>query len=256
MTTREGLEPRFHARTTRLLFLALTVLGGCTAASPATIGSRANQNGTSEDADDIFGSAEGAGDDDTSDPASQDPALNDATASCKDEAAAALAVFENRCASCHGNGEHEGNFGDVLDLDAMVANGKVKLGSLAGSEVYEEVASGDMPEDSSRLSNAELGAIEDWILCDPETGSPPTDDSGNLGNDNGNNDDDQGVNDNDDDEDDEDDDANDNDDNEVDDDDNNDNNDNNNGNDNDDNDDDDNDDDDNDDDDNDDDDND
>src|SRR5688572_11005461 len=48
-----------------------------------------------------------------------------ASDACSDRALEVEAMFEQRCASCHGPGKSQGGFGDILDRDRLVAQGKI-----------------------------------------------------------------------------------------------------------------------------------
>jgi hypothetical protein len=76
----------------------------------------------------------------------------------------AVAIFSNRCISCHAY------FGTYTTEADWVTNGFVTAGDLSASKVYYRlfganlgIGSEDMPQNSS-LTNGELSTIRNWIL--------------------------------------------------------------------------------------------
>jgi mono/diheme cytochrome c family protein len=86
-------------------------------------------------------------------------------------AARALAVLKTHCARCHGqDGVAKGKFGYVLDREKLVARNKVVPGSPAESELYQRVASAEMPppDKAPRPGKDEVALLKRWI----EAGAP------------------------------------------------------------------------------------
>jgi mono/diheme cytochrome c family protein len=83
----------------------------------------------------------------------------------------ARAILKSNCARCHGqDGVAKGKFGYVLDRDKLVARNKVVPGSPAESELYQRVASGEMPPPGKtpRPGKDEVALLKRWI----EAGAP------------------------------------------------------------------------------------
>jgi mono/diheme cytochrome c family protein/uncharacterized membrane protein len=94
-------------------------------------------------------------------------------------ARAALDVFASKCVQCHGSDlpHPRARFGFVTDLERLVASEKyVVPGNLDESELWQEIAEGDMPPSEAKagpLTPDQADAIRQWILA----GAPPLQDS-------------------------------------------------------------------------------
>lgn len=67
-----------------------------------------------------------------------------------------------KCATCHNpNGTRRSE--DYSTYSSTINTGGVAIGNAAGSALYDECASGSMPEQAPTLSSEELTAIRDWI---------------------------------------------------------------------------------------------
>ncbi len=88
-------------------------------------------------------------------------------------AASAYAVFETHCAACHAHGERDGGFGEVLNLDAMVADDFLVVpGEPDESEVYLMMAYSQMPPPAAGLPEVqptEIEAVRAWIAAGAPT---------------------------------------------------------------------------------------
>jgi hypothetical protein len=77
-------------------------------------------------------------------------------------------IFQPRCISCHGTGRTESNI-NLETYDSLQASSishghpLVIAGDPSGSHLLGAVESGAMPQDGPRLSDAEIGAIREWI---------------------------------------------------------------------------------------------
>ncbi len=86
-------------------------------------------------------------------------------------ARAALGAFAAKCVQCHGPqvAHPRAAFGYVTDLKRLVTNGKyIVPGDLVKSELWSEIAEGDMPPDEARngpLDPAQVQAVREWILA-------------------------------------------------------------------------------------------
>jgi mono/diheme cytochrome c family protein len=209
----------------RRWLIVLSVLAGCTTVPATTGNTLQGEDGQGDNTDSQTGNARGDEADDGDVDADDDESVSSADGAdpevggdvgdpddpvlggddCAAEAAAAQAVLDVQCVSCHGNGANDGGFSGADDLDLVVQRGFVRLGSLGGSEVFQVVESGEMPLGAPNLGQADLDALEAWILCVPDDGEyPPAGGGGNVGGgDDG--DDDEEVDEDDDDDDDDDD---------------------------------------------------
>lgn len=88
-------------------------------------------------------------------------------------AAAARAIFQVRCAACHGPGPRpKGGFGDVLDLRKVAADPSVVVpGKPEDSALWKMVAGNKMPP-RAPLSEKDKETIKAWIRA----GAPPAPD--------------------------------------------------------------------------------
>ncbi len=94
------------------------------------------------------------------DVAGGDPPLTDILAQ------GALQVLELYCASCHGGGQREGGFGDVLDVAGLIAGGQVVPGSSATSPLLSRMLDGSMPPAGVRdvqLTSGEISLVQRFI---------------------------------------------------------------------------------------------
>jgi mono/diheme cytochrome c family protein len=83
----------------------------------------------------------------------------------------AQAVLKTHCHRCHGqDGVAKGRFGYVLDRDKLIARNKVVPGSPSESELYQRVASNEMPPPGKtpRPGKDDLALLKRWI----EAGAP------------------------------------------------------------------------------------
>ncbi len=89
----------------------------------------------------------------------------------KDLGVRARAILETSCHRCHGkDGTAKGKFGFVLDRDRLVARNLIVPGRPAESELYQRVASGEMPPPGKapRPGKDEVALLKRWI----EAGAP------------------------------------------------------------------------------------
>jgi len=89
-------------------------------------------------------------------------------------AAQTLAVFQQKCAACHGpQAKKPKKFAYVTDLPRLAANPKlITPRDPAKSKIWQSIEDGDMPPDDAEtgpLSDAQKQLIKRWI----ETGAPP-----------------------------------------------------------------------------------
>jgi hypothetical protein len=93
----------------------------------------------------------------------------------RDLGAEVRAVFEAKCASCHGAhlAKPRGKFGHVLDLPRVAANPKLVVPSLSDdSPLWKLIDEGEMPPEGARtgpLTTAEKELVRAWI----DAGAPP-----------------------------------------------------------------------------------
>ena len=79
-------------------------------------------------------------------------------------------ILDAKCAKCHA-GASAGGGVDVSSYQSMMSNpGLIEAGQPTASRIYNEVASGDMPQDGSALPASEVSAIEQWILAGAPNG--------------------------------------------------------------------------------------
>jgi len=75
----------------------------------------------------------------------------------------AVSILENRCAHCHGgDGNSEGGFNYVTNVNKLIARNRLKPGKPAGSKLLQLIASGDMPADAD-MPAADLALLEKWV---------------------------------------------------------------------------------------------
>ncbi len=79
-------------------------------------------------------------------------------------------IFRPKCMSCHGGASGSGGV-DLSSYAAMMSQSKLIVpGQPAQSGIYNEVASGDMPDGGPALSRAEVQAISNWIMAGAPNG--------------------------------------------------------------------------------------
>jgi cytochrome c5 len=80
-------------------------------------------------------------------------------------------IFEPKCAQCHAGSGAAGGV-DLSSYAAIMSHsGLIKVGDPSTSLIYTEVASGDMPDSGPALAEAEIKAIQDWIVAGAPNGS-------------------------------------------------------------------------------------
>jgi hypothetical protein len=85
--------------------------------------------------------------------------------SCSKLADQAEGILTQYCASCHSGGNKQGGFGDVLDVEKMIAQGKIVPKEPDGSKLFMLVMGGIMPRTMSKPSQDEVDALSAWIGC-------------------------------------------------------------------------------------------
>jgi hypothetical protein len=86
-------------------------------------------------------------------------------------AVVARAVLSAHCGGCHRGvscGSTSGGFGEMFDVDAMIACGHVVPGAPAASTLWKRIKGDSMPP-TGRLSDAQKEAVRVWI----DAGAPP-----------------------------------------------------------------------------------
>jgi mono/diheme cytochrome c family protein len=108
-------------------------------------------------------------------------------ADCSRAESEAQRILSERCASCHDNGASQGGFSSVLEVDALLRQGRVVPNDPAGSPLFRLVEAGAMPKGGPRLSADEVAALRAWIACgasapgggvEDDAGVAPRDDAG------------------------------------------------------------------------------
>lgn len=97
-----------------------------------------------------------------------DPAAGPVTPECIETRAATEGILRARCGACHDNGQTQGKFGGVSDLDGLIAAGYVVRGAAADSLLFQRIESGEMPVGADDLPADEQATIARWIdVCTP-----------------------------------------------------------------------------------------
>ncbi len=94
-----------------------------------------------------------------------EPPVSDA---CGPTAARWIEIAQTNCVACHGRrSAGKGGFYTVLDVDALIAGGKVVPGQPESSPIFLKVSSGAMPppERTQRPSADDVEAMRAWIAC-------------------------------------------------------------------------------------------
>jgi mono/diheme cytochrome c family protein len=86
---------------------------------------------------------------------------------CETLATETRALLMEHCASCHAGGAKQGGFGDVLNVERMLAQGKIVSGEPSESKLFNMVKSGAMPRNNTKLTADEVATLEGWIECGP-----------------------------------------------------------------------------------------
>jgi mono/diheme cytochrome c family protein len=167
-----------RSRSTVALLRAVCVLSTLGAVACTKIGAGP------EGPDQNKGGATPAGDGDDTTPQNGDgdapPQNGDGDApppACQTATADALSALDTYCASCHGpDSAGKGGFRTVLDVGAMIADGKIVPDDPAKSSIYVRMSNSSMPpqEVSKRPSQQDIQAVKNWIAC----GAPEPQDSG------------------------------------------------------------------------------
>ena len=87
-----------------------------------------------------------------------------------------LAIAETNCVACHGRrSSAKGGFFTVLDVDQLIASGKVVPNNPDGSPLYLKLSSGAMPppERTQRPSPEDIESVRAWIACGAPKAAPP-----------------------------------------------------------------------------------
>jgi mono/diheme cytochrome c family protein len=84
---------------------------------------------------------------------------------CEELANAAEAMLKRYCVGCHGDGNAQGGFGDVLDVPAMIARSLLVPGDPSNSRVFELVDSGVMPKSVTKPAKNEIETLGAWVEC-------------------------------------------------------------------------------------------
>lgn len=74
----------------------------------------------------------------------------------------AFAILEENCSGCHSPPANQGGFDTVLDVDALLVEGRIVAGSPEESPLYQAVASAKMPP-LDPLRDMELAILHAWI---------------------------------------------------------------------------------------------
>ncbi len=146
-----------------LWLTAILIASGCTQAARDQGGAFPSDLGEIDDGTSVDNATAADEDAGTGDAPQDEVPVN--VAGCEDDEARAAKVLAERCASCHGNGNKNGGFGEALNPDAIVTRGLVVLGDLPGSVIYRVTVNGVMPRNASNLTQQEQQALADWILC-------------------------------------------------------------------------------------------
>lgn len=86
----------------------------------------------------------------------------------------ALAILQNRCASCHQSAPGSGGVYSILDANHLVASGLVVVGSPTNSRLYQVISAGSMPLAGALPAN-EIQTIKLWITgVNPGAAVPTT----------------------------------------------------------------------------------
>jgi hypothetical protein len=93
--------------------------------------------------------------------------------SCSKLAEQAEGILTQYCASCHSGGNKQGGFGDVLDVEKMVAQGKIIPKQPDDSKLFMLVMGGIMPRTKDKPSADEVDALSAWIECGARDWNPP-----------------------------------------------------------------------------------
>ncbi len=168
------------------LFIAALGMAACQAA----VGD--GPQGSGDDTDTKNNSATGSGtdagasvvnpgSDQKNNPTSDPPASSDADAGqqasggppgslppCATSAANAKDTLTNYCAGCHGaDSAGLGGFKTVLDVSALISDGKVVPNQPDNSPLYKRLSGGTMPPTSvaKRPDDDAIKAVKDWITC-------------------------------------------------------------------------------------------
>ena len=93
-----------------------------------------------------------------------------------DRQAAVLAIFRDKCVSCHGPSGAKAGL-DLSTRDALVRGGEsgpvIALGKPDKSLLYEKVSDGQMPpDDKDPLTASELATLRQWIEQDAQALAP------------------------------------------------------------------------------------
>lgn len=101
-------------------------------------------------------------------PPVAEPETDAATGACAQSAQRWLEIARTNCAACHGpNSPGRAGFSSVLDVEALIASGKVVPGAPASSPLYLKLSSGQMPPPArtQRPSPADIADVKSWIEC-------------------------------------------------------------------------------------------
>jgi mono/diheme cytochrome c family protein len=101
--------------------------------------------------------------------------------SCAALATEAESMLTQYCQSCHGNGGREGGFGSVLDVPAMLSQGKLVASDRRASKLYTVIESGQMPRGDASVNPSELAALGAWIDCGAPDWNASSDDAEGVG---------------------------------------------------------------------------
>jgi len=114
----------------------------------------------------------GTGTPGTGTPGSGDPAAVPCATATKD----AYAALDTYCSDCHGpDSAGKGGFRTVLDVKAMIADGKIVPDDAEKSAIYARMKNSSMPpqEVAKRPGAADINAVKSWIACGaPEQTAP------------------------------------------------------------------------------------
>ncbi len=84
-------------------------------------------------------------------------------------------ILQDHCHYCHGEGgKAEGGVNYVLDVPRLLSRGKLIAGNSAGSKLFTQIATGNMPKDASPLSKANIETLKRWIDAGAPDFNPPT----------------------------------------------------------------------------------
>lgn len=81
----------------------------------------------------------------------------------------ALAVLQNKCASCHQN-TFLGGVGPILDVSYLLSSGLIIPGNPAMGRLTNSIREGSMPRSGSPVTPTELNVLENWITSIIVTG--------------------------------------------------------------------------------------